>query len=259
MEISALDIKTKIEEADLVLIGIGEEFEHPAFLKQDEEYERVCSHLTEMGMTDLMPYINVKFLKENEEKTVAALKKLKDVLNEKNYFIVSTCMNDFIKRVGFKQDRVVEPCGGYVKMQCKNCCENSIVDTEPEFLKQIDLCLKKEKNWDELQYPSCPVCGSRMQLNSLYTEEYDENGYLESWNTYMKWLQGTVNRKVCILELGVGLKYPSVIRWPFEKTGYLNKKACFIRVHERLFQLTPELKEQGYYIAHNAVNVLNLL
>lgn len=259
MEIAVCDLKEKISEADLVLIGIGEEFECHSFLKQNREYEKVCSELTEAGMEDLLPYINVRFMKEKEEESVNSLKKLLEMVKDKNYFVVSTCMNDFIGRAGFRTDKVVEPCGSYKKMQCKNSCEGMIVDTDTAFLEQIESCLNQKKPWRELRYPACPKCGEAMQFNSLYTENYDENGYLDLWNTYMKWLQGTVNRKVCILELGVGLKYPSVIRWPFEKTGYLNKKASFIRVHERLYQLTPELKEQGYFIAQNAVDVLNLL
>ncbi len=259
MEISINDIKSKIEEADLVLIGIGEEFEQQGFLRQNADYEDACSELTDLGMVDLMPYVNAYFMKNEDEKTVDALKKLYDVVKDKNYFVISTCMNDLILRAGFREDRVVEPCGNYKKMQCINGCDGSIVETEKDFLEQIKLCLNRTMSWKELRYPVCEKCGNKMQFNSLYTEHYDESGYLDTWNTYMKWLQGTVNRKVCILELGVGLKYPSVIRWPFEKTGYLNKKASFIRVNERLYQLTPELKEQGFFVAQNAIDVLNLL
>lgn len=259
MEIAVNDIKTKIEEADLVLIGIGEEFEQQGFLNKNVDYEKVCSELTNLGMVDLLPYVNMFFMKDKEQETLGALKNLYNVVKDKNYFVISTCMTDFILRAGFREDRVVEPCGNYKKMQCTNGCDDSIVETEADFINQINSCLNKTVSWNKLQYPICKKCGNIMHFNSLYTENYDEKGYLEGWNTYMKWLQGTVNRKVCILELGVGLKYPSVIRWPFEKTGYLNKKACFIRVNERLYQLTPELKEQGFFVAQNAIDVLNLL
>lgn len=76
------------------------------------------------------------------------------------------------------------------------------------------------------------------------------------WDRYTKWLQGTLNRNVLILELGVGLKYPGVIRFPFEKAAYFNKKADFIRVHGRLYQMTEELGDKGISIAQNAVDFL---
>lgn len=259
MEIGIKDLKEKIAEADLVLIGIGEEFEQQAFLKKNEKYREVCEVLEKEGMTDLLPYINVFFLNEKAEESVDALRKLLEIVKEKNYFIVSTCMNDFISRAGFRADRITQPCGGYEKLQCGNGCEESILETEKTFFSQIRECLDKTREWDKLEYPVCQACGRKMCFNSLYAQHYNEEGYLDSWALYKKWLQGTLNRKVCLLELGVGMKYPSVIRWPFEKTGYLNQKACFIRVHENLYQLPPELKGNGCYIPKNAVKLLQLL
>lgn len=78
----------------------------------------------------------------------------------------------------------------------------------------------------------------------------------EAWETYMKWLQGTLNRKLFVLELGVGLKYPDVIRFPFEKIAYFNQKADFCRVHDRLFQLPAELGGKGNSIQLNPIRLL---
>ena len=88
----------------------------------------------------------------------------------------------------------------------------------------------------------------------LFEEDSDQMPPM--WDKYTKWLQGTLNRNVLILELGVGLKYPGVIRFPFEKAAYFNKKADFIRVHGRLYQMTEELGDKGISIAQNAVGFL---
>ena len=82
---------------------------------------------------------------------------------------------------------------------------------------------------------------------------------MQDWESYMKWLQGTLNKKLLVLELGVGLQFPSVIRWPFEKIANLNKKAKFYRINEKLYQLTEELSEKGIAISENAIDWLNLL
>lgn len=83
--------------------------------------------------------------------------------------------------------------------------------------------------------------------------ETEEN---REWEMYLKWLQGTLNRNLFVLELGVGLKYPDVIRFPFEKISYFNQKAEFVRVHDRLFQLPAELAEKGNAIQENPVELL---
>ena len=72
----------------------------------------------------------------------------------------------------------------------------------------------------------------------------------------MKWLQGTLNHKICIIELGVGMKYPSVIRWPFEKTAFFNNKAFFFRIHKKLYHLTEELNAKGRAVAQNPIEFL---
>lgn len=90
-----------------------------------------------------------------------------------------------------------------------------------------------------------------MYFNRIDTPGYKEEGYLPQWEKYTKWLQGTLNRKLCILELGAGMEYPTVIRFPFEKVAYFNQKARFYRVHSRLYQMTAELKEKGVSIQAN--------
>ena len=55
-----------------------------------------------------------------------------------------------------------------------------------------------------------------------------EEGYQKQWEKYTKWLQGTLNKKLCILELGVELNLPSIIRWPFEKWHFIIKRQVFL-------------------------------
>lgn len=98
-----------------------------------------------------------------------------------------------------------------------------------------------------------------MILNTIYAESYNEAGYIEQWQIYTKWLQGTLNRKLLVLELGVGMQFPSVIRWPFEKVAFFNNKASFVRVNERLYQLTAELASKGVGISQNAIEWINQL
>ena len=71
----------------------------------------------------------------------------------------------------------------------------------------------------------------------------------------MSWLQGTMNRKVCLLELGAGLQFPSVIRFPFEKMAYFNQKATWFWVHRTLYQLTEEMAERSVSVPMHAVKL----
>ena len=51
-------------------------------------------------------------------------------------------------------------------------------------------------------------------------EETDSGVYpTDSWETYTKWLQGTLNRNLVFLELGVGMELPQLIRFPSSDTN----------------------------------------
>lgn len=67
----------------------------------------------------------------------------------------------------------------------------------------------------------------------------------ENWNDYMQWLGFTLNRHLLVLELGVGFANPMLIRFPFEKTVFLNQKSKMYRVHPVLPQVTAEIGERG--------------
>ena len=68
---------------------------------------------------------------------------------------------------------------------------------------------------------------------------------------------GYINKKLCILELGVDMTYPSIIRWPFEKVAFYNNKAHFVRVNERLYHMSEEIKDKGISVPKNAVEWLS--
>ena len=162
------EIRKKIEEADLVLVGIGEKF-----AVQDEEAPILAAYQT-----------------------------LAKLLDGKNYFVITTCVDGIVYEVGLKEERIVRP-------------------------------LAEEEN-----------------------SETDTTDRPSRWETYMKWLQGTLNKKLFVLELGVGLKHPEMIRFPFEKIAYFNQKADFMRIHDKLFQLPAELGGKGISRQENPVELL---
>ncbi len=212
-----------IDDADLVLIGIGREFEKERFVA--------------------------------DEDALLALNKLARILEKKNYYAITICTNDIAKKSDLQSDRVVQPCGTIAKKQCINRCEEGlqgVMAHESEVLNQMLPC----EELPEIDFGNCPKCGAPLVLNTIYTESYDENGYLKDWSRYTKWLQGTLNKKLCILELGVDLTYPSIIRWPFEKVAFYNNKAHFIRVNERLYHMSEEIKDKGISVSKNAVQWL---
>lgn len=85
------------------------------------------------------------------------------------------------------------------------------------------------------------------------TAPFDEAEPEESWEHYLHWLSFTLNQKLCVLELGVGFAQPQLIRFPFEKTAYFNKKSKYIRVSSRFPQLSEEIADRGTAVKEDPV------
>lgn len=169
------EIKNRIEDADLVLVGIGMDFAPP-----------------EAGAEDMRQAYDL----------------LSTWMEGKNYFVVTLLTDDVIYESTLRKDRIVAPCG------------------------------------------------SQKAGNVVTNEDYDESIYLPQWEAYTTWLQHTLHKRLCVLELGCGFQFPSVIRFPFEKVVYFNKKASFVRVHPKLAQLTPEIKERSISITGYPMELL---
>ena len=55
---------------------------------------------------------------------------------------------------------------------------------------------------------------------------------------------------------GVGMEYPSVIRFPFEKVVFYNQKAFMYRIHSKLYQVSEEMGGRGAGIQAAAVDYI---
>lgn len=255
-----------LEEAEMVLIGLGEEFQNlPIIKKNFPQYVEQKNWLEDNKFGDLIPGLEKNHRKRSEDTVIKALNRLRGLMENKNYYIVSVAINDVIDNVEWKNNHYVAPCGSAAYKQCECGCDQSITNvTEDDVAGEKILFAKNSfEDGDKEEFMNllgtCSKCGGRMVYNTVYCEKYDENGYLDKWKEYTKWLQGTLNKKMLILELGVGLDYPSVIRWPFEKIGFYNNKAKFYRVNHSLYQLTEDLAQKGVGIAENAIDWLNSL
>lgn len=250
-------LKEKIQEADFVLIGIGEEFA--------EKFEKISEHIVLTQMLEqvegnetlewVIPFLEKIYINEQKDsETVAALRKLYELVQDKNYFIVTTCIDGNVRNAGFDLEKIVEPCGNYDLLQCGMGCSEELYESG-EYINKIKQTLKNGE-LSFLERPVCPLCGAPLTFNNILSAKYIEKGYLPQWEKYTKWLQFTLNKKVCILELGVGMNLPSVIRWPFEKIAFYNQKSSFFRINETVYQMTEEIGGKGISIEGNAKEFL---
>lgn len=170
-----------------------------------------------------------------KEAPLEAYRHLYEMVKEKDYYIVTTLTDGVVYEAGFDPSRITAPCGNIHWRQCSKACTKDI--------------------WEEGELPEeiCPHCGAPLTANTVEAETYIEEGYLPGWEAYKHWQAATLNKKLVILELGEGFKYPTVMRWPFEKVAFFNQKACLYRVNRHLSQVPEELGERAVGVDGDSV------
>ncbi len=262
MDMQLQEMREKIRDAELVLVGLGEGFQYAwGALVQDERYREIEREISGRDQyVWIVPFLQRMILRRvREERWDRAYHALNVLLADKNYFVVSLCVDDYLYGAGLDEDRLVTPCGGFRKMQCDQNCAGELFEIPEETYEAVLQYYRGERLLSELEEPVCVKCGGKLRFNQLGVGRYAQEGYLAQWNVYTKWLQGTVNKKLCVLELGVGMNYPGIIRFPFEKMVYYNQKAFLYRVHPRLYQVGEEIADRSRGIAENPVDFLGLL
>lgn len=240
------ELTASVKDADMVLVGIGEEWgisfekmmQDPSFV---ENFQKLP---TELEKERFVPYLQRAYLKDGPKGELEkAYENLLCLLRDKDYFLISMNKDKFPVQMGFEGDRCVFPCGSYESFQCDKGCNGEIIDAS-DAAERIYGEICKDRDIEKIEIPCCNHCKAPLVFNNIEAEKYVEAGYLVAWDRYMKWLQKTVNRKLCLLELGVGLRFPSVIRWPFEKTAFYNQKAKMFRIHHSLSQSTENIQDR---------------
>lgn len=249
----------KITDADMVLVGIGEEFNES--FRDIGRFPRLMSALEEVDTNPALewtvPFLEHRYLTEHDDgNLIEAYRRLYELIKDKNYFVITTCIDENVKKADFDTERLVEPCGNYRMFQCSGKCCSELYPSG-EFSDLVNQATLDGVGLDSLEIPKCPHCGRPLAYNNILCESsYVEEGYQAQWEKYTKWLQMTLNRKLCILELGVGMNLPNIIRWPFEKVAFYNRKASFFRINGSLYQMTENLSDKGISIGVNAVDFL---
>ena len=261
MDAGLQELRAKIKDAELVLVGLGEGFQYDwGALLRDDRYREIEQEIENKEKhVWIVPFLQRMMLQKQEERWAKAYRVLGDLLKDKNYFVVSLCMDDYLYSTGLDEKRLVTPCGGFRRMQCDKNCAGTLWEVPEESYQTVLQYYRKELPLRALAEPVCEKCGAKLRFNQLGVSRYAEEGYLEQWHIYTKWLQGTVNRKLCVLELGAGMEYPGIIRFPFEKVVYYNKKSFLYRVHPQLYQLGEEIADRGEGIAMDPVDFLGTL
>lgn len=239
------ELKSSLEEADFVLIGAGAGLSIAAGLIYDgQRFEKYFSEfikkydMRDMYSAGFYPFASQehkwaywsKHIEVNRynEDTIKLYEELLDLIKEKNYFVLTTNVDGLFYKGGFPKEKVFMVQGDYGKFQCSIPCHNKLYDNKETVFKMT----KEQKGCkipSEL-IPRCPKCKTSMEVNIRKDHCFLQDEFWDkSNNAYRNFLLKAENKKLLLLEFGVGYNTPSIIKYPFENMINTQKNTKLIR------------------------------
>ena len=238
----------RLEEADAVVIGAGAglsaaaglDYSGPEFKKEFADY------IEKYGFPDLYSSSFHDFPTEEERwarwarhidfirfrpGAMPLYSELYDLVKDKNYFVITTNVDAQFRKAGFNPQKIFEVQGDYGMMQCAVGCHPKLYsdkETVEEILKH-----SHDMTVDSKYIPVCPVCGGNMDVhvrkNRYFVQDKAWDESAERYEAFMN--RYADNKRIVLLELGIGYNTPQIIRYPFERIAFQNREATIIRLN----------------------------
>lgn len=242
-------IKELIENADSILIGAGAGLSTAAGINYaGEDFQRAFKPFIEKyGFTDLYTSSFYDFETEEEywaywanhihyantgREGTPLYRKIYGAVKGKNYFVITTNVDDQFYKTGFDKDKIFRVQGSYRLIQCSKSCHDKLYD-DKEMVDEMLMNIDEELKVLHDLIPRCPVCGESMEPN-LRKDEYfvEDELWFKQNEAYQKFMKENKDKKVVLLEFGVGFNTPGIIRFPFEKMTTQNKNWILVRFNK---------------------------
>ncbi len=170
------------------------------------------------------------YLNRIEPDALPLYKMVYELVKDKPHFVLTTNVDHQFWKAGFEDANIFATQGDYGRIQCEKGCHAKTYDAISMF-EQMNQA-RCDCEVPRYMVPKCPVCGGNMTMYLRCDQYFVED---EAWNQaalrYRKFLKANKNKKVALLELGVGFNTPIIIRLPFEKMVSENNNYSLIRLN----------------------------
>lgn len=266
-------VATILNEADYILIGAGAGLSAAAGLKYSGKRftDNFADFIEKYGVQDMYsacfyPYpteearwgywSNHVFINRIQPGALPLYKQLYELVKDKKYFVLTTNADHQFYKAGFGEEHIFATQGDYGLIQCMHGCHPKTYD-DIEMINQMNQA-RKDCTIPSYMVPRCPVCGGPMNMN-LRCDQYfvEDEKWHEAERNFGDFLYECQDKKVVLLELGVGFNTPTIIRFPFEKLIRENKNMKLIRLNFNEAFVPESLQERAIGINEDIVKSIH--
>ena len=268
-------LKTELGAADAVLIGAGAGLSTSAGLTYSGKrfFKYFADFHAKYGITDIYsggfyPYETLEeywawwsrhiLYNRYEQPPLTVYENLLSLVKDKNYFVLTTNVDHCFQKAGFDKERLFYTQGGYGLFQCSAACHNKTYDNEETVRKMV--ARQKDMKIPSDLIPYCPVCGKPMTTNLRADDKFvQDDGWHLSCRRYENFVSENGNKRLLLLELGVGGNTPIIIKYPFWKIAANNKKSTYVCINFGEAFAPKEIENRSLCFNDDIGNILSLL
>ena len=186
---------------------------------------------------------------------------LRGLVGDRDYFVVTSNVDQLFSRNGFDAERMYTPQGDYGLYQCLTPCTREVWPSEPIIRKALDNYDPATGKVSPEGIPSCPNCGGEVFLNVNAASWHINDHFQPGLDRLNGWLTETQESgdTLAIVEIGVGFNTPSVIRWPSEELVRVLPNARLIRVNQEYPGVPDDHADRAWAIAADAKTTIDQL
>lgn len=185
------------------------------------------------------------------------MKNLYELVKDKNYFVVTSNVDNHFRQVGFSKERLFEIEGNIQYLQCKNVCHDQLYPGNEILIEMAEKQADGKVPADLI--PECPECGGPMQVHVEVNRNFLKGeDWKKSNQAYQEFLEKLQGKKLVFLELGVGARN-QLIKAPFMNITYQEKNATYISLNKGELFIPQEIADKSIGIDGDTAEVLQEL
>ena len=268
-------LREELQTADAILIGAGAGLSTSAGLTYSgERFLRYFSDFHEKyGITDIYsggfyPFNTPEeywawwsrhiYYNRYEPEVGAPYRDLLTLVQDKNYFVLTTNVDHQFQRAGFDKSRLFYTQGDYGLWQCSVPCHQETYDNEVPVRQMIEE--QSQMRIPSSLIPRCPKCGRPMTMNLRSDGTFvQDQGWYVAAKRYEEFLRSQQNGHIMLLELGVGGNTPGIIKYNFWRMTAENPKAVYACINYGEACTPTEIRDHSICINADIGKVLEQL
>ncbi|MEY8370084.1 deacetylase SIR2 [Aerococcaceae bacterium 50-4] len=256
-------LKTAVEEADAVVIGIGAgmsaadgftyvgprfEDNFPDFIEKYGFFDMLQASLFDFPSTQEYWAFESRFIALNylDQPVGASYIALKELLANKAHHIITTNADNAFAAADYDMDKVFHIQGEYILMQCSQMCHQ-------ETYRDDDLIRRMVAEQEDMAIPydlipHCPKCGAVMEVNKRKAGKgmVESPDFFAQKDRYDAFLADHEGEKILFLDIGVGYTTPQFVKTPFQEMTKANPNAMYVPMNKKRYRIPDQLKGQTY-------------